>query len=58
MYDCYREEFYRVLKCVFFSCMLQAAKEAAALKAALEKQVEDLTLQLELEKRMRVNMFL
>ncbi|XP_019181500.1 PREDICTED: myosin-6-like [Ipomoea nil] len=33
-----------------------AAKEAAALQAALEKQVEDLSIQVEFEKRMRADM--
>lgn len=40
---------------------LQAAKETGALKEAkdkLEKQVEDLTLRVQLEKRRRVNNFL
>ena len=40
------------------SYFLQAAKETGALQAAkskLEKQVEDLTLRLQLEKRMRVS---
>jgi myosin-5 len=39
-------------------CYFQAAKETGALQAAknkLEKQVEELTWRLQLEKRMRVN---
>lgn len=41
----------------FISLVLQAAKETGALQAAksmLEKQVEELTWRLQLEKRMRV----
>lgn len=41
--------------------LIQAARETGALQAAknkLEKQVEDLTLRLQLEKRMRVSYFI
>lgn len=44
-----------------FSFLLQAAKEKGALqeaKSKLEKEVEELTQRLEVEKRMRVNIFI
>lgn len=47
-----------MVKCFFFC--LQAAKETGALQAAkskLEKEVEELTWRLQLEKRMRVFFF-
>ena len=49
---------YLGLRIFVFFFLLQAARETGALQAAknkLEKQVEDLTLRLQLEKRMRVN---
>jgi len=45
---------------LIFLFLLQAARETGALQAAkskLEEQVEDLTLRLQLEKRLRVNYY-
>lgn len=47
-----------VIQYLGFLFLFQSARETGALQAAknkLEKQVEDLTLRLQLEKRMRVN---